>query len=484
VTKHLVVIGAGPAGEAVAKGAARRGARVTVVERADVGGVCLNHGCIPSKVLLESGRLLSHTRSAKFLGSPHLPKDWAVLQAHKNDLVSRFRNALEQRLAQLKVSVRRGTARFVGPRQIEVSGPDGLDVLDFDAAVIATGARPFFPPPFDALTEKIVTTQPSSGPSGHLPPRGEGNPGFPSPLGRGQGEGPEQLQKILDSDRVLEIPRVPSRLVVVGGGAVGLEFACLFQEWGSAVTVIEKKEQILPGEDTAVVRCLQTIFEKRGMTVLTETTVTQAATGPAGWRLSLSNGQNVEAEEVLVCVGRRPVSDGLGLEAAGVIADRGRVVVNEFFQTSQPHIYAAGDVNGLSLLAHAAWAQGDAIAGHWAGEKTAYSSALVPRCLYTWPEVASVGEWSGTVKNAKTQRFFFQGSAKALATEEGEGFIQIVSDKESGRLLGAQIIGPKATELIHIFSVALKGAMTAKDLRDVIFAHPTLAEGVREALDR
>jgi dihydrolipoamide dehydrogenase len=269
---------------------------------------------------------------------------------------------------------------------------------------------------------------------------------------------------------------------------VGLEFACLFHELGSRVTVIEKKIQILPGEEASVARLLQKSFEKRGMKICTDRTVDQAERAPDGWRLVLSDGETLTPDQVLVCVGRRPATDGLGLETAGVSVDNGRIGVNNHMQTSRASVYAVGDVNGLSLLAHAAAAQGVAAANHILGTPVPYDNERVPRCLYTWPEVASVGEWthSAALKNVevKAQRFFFQGSPKALASDETEGFLQILSAKGDGRLLGAQMVGPHATELIHIFATALAEKMTVERLRQVIFAHPTLAEGIREALSR
>lgn len=246
--------------------------------------------------------------------------------------------------------------------------------------------------------------------------------------------------------------------------------------------------QILPGEEASVSRFLQQSFEKRGIKVYTERTVESADKGLDGWRIVLSKGEVLSAHQVLVCVGRRAALDDLGLETAGVSVERGRIAVNDFMQTSRANIYAVGDVNGLSLLAHAASAQGAIAVAHMGGEGTSYATTRIPRCLYTWPEVASVGEWthSASIKDleVKAQRFFFQGSAKALAADEGEGFIQILSSKKEGRLLGAQIVGPHATELIHIFSVALDAGQTVDQLRRVVFAHPTLSEGIREALTR
>jgi dihydrolipoamide dehydrogenase len=223
--------------------------------------------------------------------------------------------------------------------------------------------------------------------------------------------------------------------------------------------------------------------------VRTGVTARALAQAGTGWRCELSDGAPVEAEQVLVCAGRRPDVKALAADKAGLREEKGRLAVNEFLQTSVPSIYAVGDVNGLSLLAHAAAVQGETAADHALGEARAYPHHLVPRCLYTWPEVASVGEWAHGAEArgvaVKTQRFFFQGSPKAMAGNETDGFIQIVSEKGGeGLLLGAQIIGPHATELIHIFAVALQGGLTVDRLRGVIYAHPTLAEGVKEALAR
>lgn len=442
--KKILVIGAGPGGEAAAKAAAARGASVTLAEKADLGGVCLNRGCIPSKTLLEAGRLLSLSRAASGRLEGTLSLRWDELQKKKSSVVSGLRASLSQHLKKLGVTVLQGQARFKDAHTALV----GTEEVPFDAAVIAAGSEPFFPEPFPAFRDGI-----------------------------------------LDSDRALSLPRVPKSLLVVGGGAVGCEFACLFRELGSQVTLLEKTDGLLPGEDPGVVRVLRTAFEKRGMRVLTGATVEMLSHAAASWAARLSTGEDVEAEEVLVCVGRRPAAGGLGLEAAGVAVEKGRVPVNAHLQTNVPHIYAVGDVNGLSLLAHAASAQAESAVAHLSGESRPYDNSLVPRCLYTWPEVASVGEWAHSAQSRgvepKAQRFFFQGSPKALASEEGEGFIQVISEKNGeGKLLGAQIVGPHATELIHVFSVALKAGMKAADLRSVIFAHPTLSEGIREALSR
>ena len=449
MAKSIVIIGGGPGGEAAAKRAAARGARVTLVEKNRLGGVCLNWGCVPSKALLEAGRL-SHAVSAAGAttsGGAGVRVRWTDLQKKKDELVSALRASLTQNYQRLGVRVVEGAASFADPATVAVKTTEGTERLPFDAAVVATGSAPFFPPPFDALAGTF-----------------------------------------LDSDRALSLDRVPASIAVVGGGAVGCEFACLFRELGAAVTIIEKTEGLLPGEDPAVVRVLQTAFASRGIDVRTGTTVRSAQRSGVGWVLTLEDGGTVSVEELLVCVGRKPSVAGLGLEAAGVRVERDRPVVDAFLKTSHPAVYAVGDLNGLSLLAHAAAAQAEIAVDHAFGESRPYRNERVPRCLYTWPEVARVGDWTHTAQargvETKAQRFFFKGSPKALAANEGEGFLQIVSEKAGGRILGAQIVGPHATEIIHVFAVALAAEMTVPRLRDVIYAHPTLSEGIREALSR
>jgi dihydrolipoamide dehydrogenase len=448
MTTSIAIIGAGPGGEAAAKRAAAKGFRTTLIEKRDLGGLCLNRGCIPSKTLLEAGRLLSRLKVSDYLeGRDAVRIRWESLQKKKTEVVSGLRSALEQNYSRLGVRVLRGEARFLDEKTLSVRTGPAEERVSFDAAVLATGSEPVFPPPFDAIRNDV-----------------------------------------LDSDRMLELPGVPDSLTVVGGGAVGCEFACLLNELGCLVTIVERTPALLPGEDPAVVRLLRTSFEKRGIRVLTDVNAVRVERTPAGWKIEFADGASIESAQLLVCAGRRPAVDELGLEAAGVRLERHRVIVNERLQTSNPRIYSVGDVNGLSLLAHAAAAQGEAAVDRIAGEDAPYPAALVPRCLYTWPEVASVGEWihSAELKGleVKSKRFFFQGSAKALAGSEPEGFIQVVIEKGSDRLLGAQIIGAHATELIHVFSVALRAGLTAGQLRGVIYAHPTLSEGVKEALSR
>lgn len=437
---NLIIIGAGPAGEAAAKTARRLSSthpepvNITLIEKEEAGGLCLNKGCIPSKTLLEEVR----KRSAA-----GLPVNWADIQPFKTHVVTTIRSQLEASLKALKIDLVRGTARFNWPSSIEVTSSNGTKTIPFDKAIIATGTSSFYPPPLDQFRAAFW-----------------------------------------DSDRILNVERTPKSLVVIGGGAVGCEFACLMNAAGAKVTIVELKETLLPGEDAAVAGALQRSFEERGIAVKTDSRVVAVEKNGHDWRLALSQGDIIEAEQALVCVGRSAQFAELNLDAGSIRVERNALALNERLQTTNPNVFAAGDA-ASTRLAHAAAEQGAIAAANALGDHQTYDDRFVPRCLYSWPEVASVGQWKYQLEDAgkpvKTGRAFFKGAAKALAAKETEGFVQIVSDPGGGKILGAQIIGPHATELIHVFSVALKANMTLGDLAGVMFAHPTLGEVIRDA---
>lgn len=451
---HLIVIGGGPAGEAAARYAARKKASVTMIEKAHVGGLCLNKGCIPSKTLLSLGKRIFDLRHSPILKgfadeqrSRFRQELWQEMKKEKERVIQTLRQNLEKSLKSSGINVATGQASFISSDEIRSSTDQGDQTLKFDKAVIAVGSAPFFPPPLDSVQNEI-----------------------------------------LNSDRVLEIEKIPESLVVVGGGAVGCEYACLFNELGVKVTLVEKMSNLLPGEDELIVNALRKSFENRGIGILVSTTIEKLSRGKTGWDISLSGGDKISAQEILACVGRRPNFESLDLSKAGIMHSRSGIEIDASLRTSNPRVFSAGDVTGLSLLAHAGSAQGEIAAANALDENRLYDGSLVPRCLYTWPEVASVGMWMREAESkgieAKSQRFFFQASGRAIAEGETEGFIQMISDKKTDRILGAQIIGSHATEMIHIISIALKKEMTRKEIREVIFAHPTLSEGIREALER
>lgn len=495
----LVVIGGGPAGESAARFASKQKAKVLLIEKENLGGLCLNHGCIPSKALLSSAKKLHDLKTSEILMDFFKPNKsfsanhlWEKIQEQKRTIVDHLKKSLTQVIQSSGIETIFGEAKFLSPHQLQIflnssSAAKQERIESFDKCIIASGSAVVFPPPLD-----------------------------------------QHKDQILDSDRILDLKQIPESLLVVGGGAVGCEFACLLHEMGSKVTIVEKTETLLPGEDAQVSNHLRHSFEKRGIRIFSSTTITaltpvnsggaalkrsssrsaaERGSSPSGdcaipkeegisegasfrtkWEVTLSNGKKIEAAQVLACVGRKPHCGSLDLEKAGVRYSHTGIQVDEFLASSNPHIYAVGDVNGFSLLAHAGSRQGEIAAANALGAKKIYNGQLVPRCLYTWPEVASVGLWKYEAdaqgREVKARRFFFTASGKALAEGDSEGFIQILCDLKSERILGAQIIGPHATEMIHIFSLALQKQMTRQDLTEIIFAHPTLAEGIRSALDR
>lgn len=429
MSAKIVIIGAGPAGEAAAKTAAKAGAQVTLIEKEEAGGLCLNKGCVPSKTLLEEVH-------RAMVGGTRL--DWKKIQEFKGQIISTLRGQLEASFKSLKITTVRGAAQFKSHNSINVISSNATQTIAFDKAIIAGGTDILYPPPLNKF-----------------------------------------IGEILDSNRILDLERTPGTTMVIGGGAVGCEFACLLQSAGSNVTLIEMQENLMPGEDAGIVTALTNSFEVRGIRVKTGTTVKNLKKVRNTWEIELSSGEKMNVDELVACVGRIPHLDGFKLENAGIEFQKQKLTLNSFLQTTNPNVYAAGDVTLQTRLAHAASVQGEIAALNALGQKLTFDGSLVPRCLYTWPEVASVGQWKK--ESDKTARAFFKGSAKAMAAREAEGFVQIVSNPDTGKILGAQIIGPHATELIHIFSVALKAGMTVKDLGAVIFAHPTLAEAIKDA---
>lgn len=457
----IIVIGGGPAGEAAAKVAARRKAKVLLVEKDALGGLCLNRGCIPSKTLLAVGKKIYEFKKSSVLqsyfalkhesalpdGTPPSESLWESIQQKKNQVIEELRRGLSQTLQREGVETIYGTARFLSPTQVCIAQNGKEQTENFDKCIIAVGSKVFYPPPFHPFQNEL-----------------------------------------LDSDKVIELERLPSSMAIVGGGAVGCEYACLFHELGVKIVLIEMTPSLLPGEDAQISRALCTSFEKRGIEIFLSATVQNISKSDGLWKMTLSNNKEIQAKTILICAGRKPNFDSLDLAKAQIQHSPKGITVNKNLQTSNPNVYAIGDVNGLSLLAHAGTQQGEIASEHALGENKNYDGSFLPRCLYTWPEVASVGMWQYQAQaegiEVKSQKFFFQASGRAQAEGDAEGFIQLISEKKSQKILGAQIIGPCATELIHIISVALKSGMSQPELKDVIFAHPTFAEGIRSALER
>ncbi|MEW5907538.1 MAG: dihydrolipoyl dehydrogenase [Elusimicrobiota bacterium] len=452
--KKVIVIGSGPGGYPAALRLKDLGAEVSIAESWDFGGTCLNRGCIPSKAFLDTGhrvhafdglrRLLKDGSGANF--SPDM-LDWEKVKARRADVVSKIRGSLEKLFQAKKIEVLRGRAVFTGPNEVTVTGPQGEVKKTFDAAVLAAGTRPSFPPPFDAFKEQLT-----------------------------------------DSDRVFDLPRLPKSMLIVGGGVIGLEFACFFNAMGVKVEVLELLPDILAGEDPQVTRAVRSSFEKRGVKFHFGKKTAKVEISGGVKTAVLEDGTRLEAEEILVGAGRASALEGMGLEKIGLGWDRRGVKADGGMRTAVANIYAVGDVNGLSLLAHSASRQGEIAAENIMGGSQEFDDSIVPKCVYAWPEVGSVGLNKAQAEakgfTVKTSRSFHLGVGRAVASDETEGFAQLVFDAADDTVLGAQIVGGPATELIHVLALAVKLKLKRRDLKEIIYAHPTMAEAIHEALHK
>lgn len=451
---RIVVIGGGPGGYVAALRAARHGAAVTLVENDLIGGTCLNRGCIPTKALLASAEALSRARAGEEYGfevTGEVTPDFGRMMARKDGIVTRLRENVEVLLKKAGVTVLRGTGKLAGPGKVTVETADGgTTSVDADKIILATGSEPARLPMFD----------------------------FDHP-------------NILTSTEALMLGKIPESLLVVGAGVIGCEFASFYNELGVNITMVEMLPQMLPLEDLRLAKQFQSTYRKRGITVLLKTKV-ESITEYADDHVTakLSDGSEVTTEKVLVSVGRKPNSSGIGLEAAGVDVDpRGYVVVNEYLETSAPGVYAIGDVNGGLMLAHVASyeafvAVDNALAATPA-ERRVRDLRSTPSCTYSTPEVASVGlsedqaTESGYTPVTGTYRFAALG--KTMAMGEETGYVTLVADKDTDVVLGASMMGAHVTDIVHEIAVAVANGLTVKQVGETIHAHPTVAEAIMEA---
>jgi dihydrolipoamide dehydrogenase len=452
----LVVIGAGPGGYVAAIRAAQLGMKVAVVEkRATLGGTCLNVGCIPSKALLQSSHLFEETGHGLaahgiVVAAPSL--DFAQMMKRKGEVVGATTKGIEFLFKKNKI------ASFLGGGRLEAAGSvavldDGGAVKDTLAArniLIATGSE-VTPLPGVTIDEK----------------------------------------KIVSSTGALELPQVPKRLVVVGAGIIGLELGSVWRRLGSDVTVVEFLDRITPGVDDEITKFLQRALAKQGLKFRLGSKVTKAETTGSGVTLTVepSKGgaaETLQADVVLVAIGRRPYVEGLGLDKAGVrMTDRGRIAVDAHFQTSVPGIYAIGDVIDGPMLAHKASEDGIACVETLAGQKGHVNWDLVPSVIYTQPEVAWVGRTEEQLKAAgvayKVGKYPFTADPRSRANAATEGFVKVLADKTTDRVLGVHIFGAEAGTLIGEAGLAMEFAASAEDIGRVCHAHPTVNEALKEA---
>ena len=450
-TFDVVVIGGGPGGYVCAIRAAQLGFKVACVEkRGTLGGTCLNVGCIPSKALLAASEKFEEAAHglAKFgikVGSVDL--DLPGMLAHKDKVVKDNVTGIEFLFKKNKIAWLKGAGKITAPNTVEVEGVGTITASK--AIVIATGSD-VTPLPGIAIDEK----------------------------------------RVVSSTGALALPEVPKHLVVIGGGVIGLELGSVWGRLGAKVTVVEYLDRVLPTMDNELSKQAQRIFAKQGMDFKLSTKVTGASVTEAGVTLTVEPAaggaaQTIEADTVLVAIGRRPYTEGLGLEAVGVELERGRVKIDGHFQTNVPGIYAIGDVVEGPMLAHKAEEEGVALAEQLAGQKSHVNHDLVPGVVYTWPEVAAVGKTEEQLKAAgvayKAGKFPFTANGRARAGGNTDGFVKILSDASTDQVLGVHMIGPNVSEMIGELVLAMEFSASAEDVARTCHAHPTLSEAVKEA---
>jgi len=444
---NVVVIGGGPGGYVSAIRAAKLGASVALVEKGSPGGTCLNRGCIPTKALAAGAEMIhSFRRAAEFgIGAGEVIVDLGRMMDRKNKVVARLVQGVEFLLKKNKVELIRGEARLAGKGRVAVEGPEGFRELQAASVILATGTEPALNQAFGYDGDRVIT-----------------------------------------SDQALNLTGVPPRLLVIGGGVIGCEFACIFAALGSKVTVVEIMPTILPLADREVARQMQGLLKRQGINIKTGARIQEVRKQPDSAIAVLEGGEEIVADRVLISIGRVMNLKGIGLEEAGVaLGERGEVLVNDRMETSVPGIYAVGDIAGKVQLAHVASAQGMVAADNIMGTARSMDYRAIPSCIFTHPEVGSVGITSQEAESqgikVKSGKFNFIASGKAQAMGETEGFVKVLAHPDTDRILGVHIVGPHATDLVAEAAVAMQAGFTARQLAGTIHAHPTLAEAVMEA---
>ncbi|MDO8963529.1 MAG: dihydrolipoyl dehydrogenase [Coriobacteriia bacterium] len=461
---HIVVLGGGPGGYSAAFEAARLGAQVTLIEKEYLGGTCLNWGCVPTKTILRTARIAWDARNAAEFGLrlPAADVDEERLLERKQGIVEDLRAQIEATAKRLKVDVIYGEGRLTAPRTVRVTTEGTHRDIEGDAIILATGSEVFKLPSIDHSLERVWT-----------------------------------------SDEATSVLATPDSILIVGGGVIGLEFACAYASFGAQVTVVELMPAVLPGNDKRVQKAAQSALEAMGVTFY----LGQAAEsiGQFGDRMitTMPDGTMIETDYVLSAVGRKPLSEGFGFPEAGIEMDRAAVKVDAHFRTNVAGVFAIGDLIGGMMLAHVAEEEGvvaarNAVRAYEFSEAEGLLAKLkhlpllesvdysnVPACVYTFPEIGVLGSSRDSAKEAGLDVVQavskFAANGKALGEGESEGFVQIVAEKGSGRIVGCQIVGPHAVEIIHEVALAKRHGLKVQDIAETIHAHPTVSEVIKLA---
>ena len=441
------IIGGGPGGYVAAIRAAQLGGSVCLIEKGEWGGTCLNRGCIPTKTLFSIAHLAEQVENTSALNISDITVDYSQALSHKTEVVQKLTRGIGQLLKANKINTISGKAKLTDKNTIAVDNADGTtEQVKVKNVIIATGSEPAVPPVFEIDETDVLTTT-----------------------------------------GILELTELPNSLLIVGGGVSGCEFASIFNALGCKVTVLELLPTILATEDVQVVRHIQLFMKRKGISIQTGVNITGVEKSEEGVTAMLESGEKLIAEKMLVSIGRRYNSAGIGLEVVGVRTENGKIVVNERMQTNVPGIYAVGDVASRYLLAHVASAEGKVAAQNCLGENTEMDYQVIPWCVFTLPEIGHAGmtekEATDEGYEVKTGRFPYGASGMALGMGEADGFVKTITDADSGDILGVHIVGVHASSLIHEAAVAIRLGASAEDIAHTVHAHPTLSEMVMESAE-
>lgn len=447
----LAIIGAGPGGYEAADFAARHGLKTVLIEKSNLGGTCLNSGCIPTKTLLHTADLYHEVKTqAEKIGLSYdeFSFDMAKMQERKEDVLNTLREGIAKLMKMRKITVLKGTAAIIGKREISVAGETETQVIEADKILITTGSVPAVPPI-------------------------------------------EGAQLAVTSDELLNSDKAYDELIIIGGGVIGIEFASLYTALGKKVTIIEALDRILANMDKEFAQSLKMLLTKQGAQIHVKSMVTKIEQQDGRYICHYTEKDKeytVQADCVLMAVGRRPYSAGLFGEGFTVETDRGKIKVNEFYQTSMNNIYAAGDVIGGIQLAHTATAEAINAVCHMLGGQPAYDTALIPSCVYTSPEIASVGmtadEAKKLGKKVITLKYAMGANGKTVLSLQERSFIKVIAEPETEKILGAQLMCARATDMISQFTQAIANNLTLKDMGKVIYPHPTFSEAIGKTVEQ
>jgi dihydrolipoamide dehydrogenase len=451
IETETLVVGAGPGGYVAAIRAAQLGQKVTIVEKGNLGGVCLNVGCIPSKALISASHRYEEAKHSEEMGikAENVTVDFSKVQQWKASVVKKLTSGVEGLLKGNKVEIVQGEAYFVDANTVRVVNGDSAQTYTFKNAIIATGSRPIELPSF------------------------------------------KFSDRVLDSTGALNLQEIPKSLVVIGGGYIGVELGTAYANFGTKVTIVEGADEILSGFEKQMTAIVKRRLKKKGVEIFTNALAKGVEEREDGVTVTFEvkgETKTIDADYVLVTVGRRPNTDELGLEQIGIkMTDRGLIEVDKQCRTSVPNIFAIGDIVPGPALAHKASYEGKIAAEAIAGKPSEVDYIAIPAVVFSDPECASVGYFEQQAKDegidVVTAKFPFAANGRALSLNDTDGFVKLVARKEDGVIIGAQIIGPNASDMIAELGLAIEAGMTAEDIALTIHAHPTLGEIAMEAAE-